>query len=164
MNISLTRFLRTGYFGEICSGSSSEDIQVLLGSPEASAKSFRKHRHPDIWLYGGVEFWLDQSEPQDCRSMWIERIGHGWQGGFKMPANTVTEDWGLLPYMSRDAVETYLQRDSIQRNSIAASQLEPKKPGKTGYIFASRNLVISASGVTLGFDEDWRLNALHASR
>ncbi len=146
-------------FGEIRCGSTGDEIQALLGPPEATAKSVRKQRYPDIWLYGGVEFWLDQSEPQACRSIWIERMGHGWKDEFKMPVNTVAEDWDLQPYMSRDAVETYLQR-----NSITASQPAPKKPDKNGYIFAPRNLIISASGVTLGFDEDWRLNAFHAEQ
>lgn len=157
MNISLTRFLRTGSLGEICADSSAEDIQVLLGPPEAAAKSFRKQRHPDIWLYGGVEFWLDQSETQSCRSIWIERMGHGGQNEFKMPVKTVTEDWDLLPYTPRDVVEIYLQR-----SGIVAFQPEPKKPDKNGYVFAPRNLVIPASGVTLGFDEEWRLNAFFA--
>ena len=69
MSISLAQFLRTGYLGEICVGSSAEDIQVSLGPPEGFAKSFRKQRNLGIWLYGGVEFWLDQSEPQTCRSI-----------------------------------------------------------------------------------------------
>lgn len=77
MKISLAHFLQTGYLGEICVGSSSEAIQALLGPPEASAKSQRKFRQSDLWLYGGVEFWLDQSEPQACRNIWIERMGHG---------------------------------------------------------------------------------------
>lgn len=157
MKISLIRFLQAGYLGEICSGSSAEDIQVLLGTPEASAKSFRKQRYPDIWLYGGVEFWLDQSEPQACRSIWIERVGFGRRGAFKMPTNTVTEDWELTPYQPREVVEAYLQR-----NDIFAFQPEPKKPDKSGCIFFPRNLVISSSGVTLDFDEDWRLNAFLA--
>ena len=125
----------------------------MLGPPEATAKSFRKHRHPDIWLYGGAEFWLDQSEPQICRNIWIERRGHGWADEFKMPANTVAEDWNLQPYMPRDAVDAYLQG-----NYIFASQPEPKKPDKNGYVFAPKNLVVPSSGVTLGFDEDWLLN------
>lgn len=153
MNISLIRFLRTGCFGEVRVGTAAEDIQVLLGPPEASAKSQRKFRYPDIWLHGGVEFWLDQSESQACRNIWIKRIGHGWQDEFRMPANAVTEDWDLLPYMPRDAVETYLQR-----SSVAAFQPEPTKANKNGYIFAPSNLVLPSSGVTLGFDENWLLN------
>ena len=153
MNISLLRFLRTGCLGQARPGLAAEDIQALLGLPEATAKSRRKHRHPDIWLYGGVEFWLDQSEPQICRNIWIERMGHGWADKFKMPVKTVTEDWDLQPYMARDAVEAYLQR-----SSIAAFQPEPRKPDKNGYVFAPRNLVVPSSGVTLGFDENWLLN------
>ena len=153
MNISLIRFLRTGCLGEIHCGSAGNEIRSLLGPLEATAKSIRKQRHPDIWLYGGVGFWLDQSQPQACRNIWIERMGHGWVDRFKMPANTVTEDWDLQPYMARDVVEAYLQC-----NRISAFQPEPKKPDKNGYVFAPRNLVVPISGVTLGFDEDWRLN------
>ena len=155
MNIALTRFLRTGCLGELRVGSPADDIQARLGPPDASAKSFRKQRHSDIWLYGGVEFWLDQSEMQACKSIWIERMGHGWQDEFKMPATTVTDDWELEPSQPRDVVEAYLQR-----NRIVAFQPEPKKPDKNGYIFAPRNLVVPSSGVTVGFDEDWRLNHL----
>lgn len=157
MNISLTRFLRTGYLGEIYVGSTAEDIQLSLGPPEAIAKSFRKQRHPDIWLYGGVEFWFDQSEMQACRSIWIERMGHGWRDEFKMPAGSLVKDWNLQPYQPRDVVEAYLRR-----NDIFAFQPEPKKADKNGYVFAPRNLVIPASGATLAFDEEWRLNAFLA--
>ena len=140
MNISLIRFLQTGSLGEIRVGWTVEDIQALRGPPNASAKSSRKYRYPDIWLYGGVEFW-------------IERIGHGWDKEFKMPTGFAVEDWDLLPYMPRDLVETYLKD-----NSIAAFQPKPKKPDKNGYVFAPRNLVVPSSGLTLGFGEDWRLN------
>ena len=158
MNISIIRFLRTGYMGEIRVGWAAEDIQALLGSPDGIGKSRRKFRYADMWLYGGVEFWLDQSEPQACRNIWIERMGHGWVGEFKMPANTVTEDWDLQTYMARDAVEAYLQG-----NHISAFQPEPKKPDKNGYVFAPRNLVVPSSGVILGFDENWLLNHLLAA-
>ena len=84
-------------------------------------------------------------------------MGHGWKDEFKMPANTFTEDWELAPYLPRAAVETYLQC-----SNIVAFQPEPKKPDKNGDVFAPRKLVLPASGVSLGFDEDWRLNVFHA--
>lgn len=76
-----------------------------------------------------------------------------------MPVRTVIEDWDLTPYMPRKAVET-----DLQRSSIIAFQPEPKKPDKNGYIFAPRKLVLPTSGISLGFDEDWRLNAFHAQQ
>ena len=159
MNISLTRFLQTGCFGDICVGSIADKIQARLGPPDGVGKSRRKFRYDDMWLYGGVEFWLDQSEPQACRSIWIERKGFGLEFEFEMPSNTVSEDWDLTPFLPRDAVEAYLQQ-----HEIASFQPTPKKPDKNGYIFAPRKLVIPASGVSLGFDEDWRLNAFLAEQ
>ncbi len=159
MKISLTRFLQTGCFGEILVGAAADEIQALLGLPDEVGKSWRKFRYADLWLYGSVEFWLDQSEPQACSNIWIERKGFGLESKFEMPANTVTEDGDLQPYMACDAVEAYLQQ-----HEIASFQPAPKKPDKNGYVFAPRKLIIPASGVSLGFDEDWRLNAFHAER
>ncbi len=84
-------------------------------------------------------------------------MGHGWKDEFKMPTGSIMEHWDLTPYSSREQVENYLQQ-----NDIAAFQPEPKKIGKKGAIFAPRHLVVSASHVTLCFDEDWRLCAFYA--
>ena len=84
-------------------------------------------------------------------------MGHGWHDAFKMPAGSVVQDWDLQPYLPRNAVEAHLRS-----NDIPAFQPEPKKLGKKGVIFAPRHLTVPSSGVTLCFDEEWRLNAFLA--
>jgi hypothetical protein len=84
-------------------------------------------------------------------------MGHGWNDEFKMPAGFVVDDWDLQPYLPRASVEAYLRH-----NDIFAFQPEPKKVGKKGTIFAPRDLIVPSSGVTLSFDEEWRLNAFCA--
>lgn len=76
-----------------------------------------------------------------------------------MPTGPLAEDWDPQSCQLRDAVEAYLER-----NNIVAFQPEPKRPDKNGYVFAPRNLVIPASGVTLCFDEEWQLHAFSAGR
>ena len=157
MNVSLRHFLKTGYLGLLRTGLSADEVQAVLGPTEHFAKSFRKYRSPDIWLYGGVEVWLDQSTPQLCRGLWIERQGHGWKDEFRMPVGSVVEDWDLQPYLPRDKVENYLRH-----NDIPTFQPEPAKVGKQGVTVMLRHLVVRTSRITLGFDEEWRLNAFHA--
>lgn len=159
MNVSLKHFLATGHLGLLYAAMSADEIQTVLGAPDNFAKTFRRHRLPDIWLYGGVEVWLDQSASQTCRGLWIECMGHGWEGEFKMPTGSTVVEWGLLPYMPREEVENYLQQ-----NNISYYQPEPRKVGKKGEVSASRHLIVGNSHVTVSFNDQWQLCAFHASK
>ena len=60
VSISLKDFAVTGAFGPVTLGYVREALEVALGEPEATGGESRKHRRPNIWKYGDVEFFFDR--------------------------------------------------------------------------------------------------------
>ena len=156
MYVSLTQFLKTGFFGRVHTGVPEASVRDMLGVPDNWAKSFRKARRPDILLYGGVEFWFGNADPARCRGIWIECTGNGWQDEFKMPERATIADWELRPYAPRSDVEGFLNF-----HAIPFAQAQPHRVGKRESV-ATREIVAPAGKVALCFDDNWQLIAFSA--
>jgi hypothetical protein len=59
MDVSLREFVETGRFGRVCLGMSKAWVESILGAPDDTGGTSRKHREPAIWRYGDVEFHFD---------------------------------------------------------------------------------------------------------
>lgn len=51
-------FLRSGHFGPVRLGDTTDSLRSCLGEPQAVGGTSRRHRTPGIWLYGDIEFHL----------------------------------------------------------------------------------------------------------
>lgn len=58
--ISLKTFLRTGEFGSIKRGLNRNEVTELLGEPDDTGGTSRKHSEPAVWKYGDVELLFDR--------------------------------------------------------------------------------------------------------
>jgi len=67
VSVSMREFLRTGKFGEIQLGDTTEKLQNYFGEPPIVGGSSRRNRKPGIWKYGDVEFHLTQ----DRKRVWL---------------------------------------------------------------------------------------------
>ena len=61
VSVSLKDFAVTGAIGPVTLGYGREALEVALGEPEATGGETRKHRRPNIWKYGDVEFFFDRA-------------------------------------------------------------------------------------------------------
>ena len=59
--VSMLAFLRTGEFGPIKLGISRAELQDCLGEPENWGPSPRAKHNADIWKYGDIEFYFNDS-------------------------------------------------------------------------------------------------------
>lgn len=130
MNVSLLHFLRTGRFGELQVGLTSQEVVALLGEPQAKGGTSRRYRHPCIYKYGCLEVWFSRKTPFEVVGIFIERDFERTKFEF-WPSITV-EDWELRPGAAWDEVKAYLVSHGIRFSEMANPDrfmLEPDEPG-----------------------------------
>jgi hypothetical protein len=73
MNVNLKEFLRTGVFGEIKIGMTSDQILEILGSPD-TVFTRRKNPRPTGFEYGDVEFYFVSSKDNRLCSIYLDHL------------------------------------------------------------------------------------------
>lgn len=145
MRVSLERFLRTGNLGDLTPGMSREQVRSLLGEPDAMGGTSRKYRRPCVWLYGSIELYFRQPDPQDFQGVFWDAVEKGL---VHLPAHCLIEDWELSPAMARTEVEAWMRNKEI---GIRETRTQPKSP---------TTVLILSSGVQITFDKSERLYAI----
>jgi hypothetical protein len=149
MRISLERFLRTGQFGALTSGMSSDQIRALLGEPDAVGCASEKHRHPTCWLYGSVELHFRHQHAYDLVSIFWDAAE---KGPVRLPAHCIVADWTLASGMARPEVEFWLRDREIEFVFVHAS---PEFPTAA---------LLLPNGVQITFDAHEQLSAIYAGQ
>lgn len=144
MKVSLERFLRTGQFGELSFGLSSQQVRELLGEPEATARKSRKNPHPVCYKYGSVEIWFSSSRPF---GIWMVCCDLD-EGTFRLPARCEIEDCALTLEMHQAEIETLLSDWQMEFASDSEVLFESCE---------TITIWTLSSGVQMNFDEQGRL-------
>lgn len=71
IDVRMTEFLKTGRYGPVELGLSSERVGELLGPPDSAGGSSSRHRRPILWKYGSVEFHFHPRQGRDDRLVLI---------------------------------------------------------------------------------------------
>jgi hypothetical protein len=62
VEVDILEFLRTGSFGPVGFGMSRAQLEELLGPADDVGIAFRKDKHPTIFKYGDIEFYIDSAQ------------------------------------------------------------------------------------------------------
>ncbi|HEY0657882.1 MAG TPA: hypothetical protein VGD05_05385 [Pyrinomonadaceae bacterium] len=132
MNVSLKDFLKTGVFGAIEFGMTSDQILEMLGSPD-TIFTRRKNPRPTCFEYGDVEFYFFSSKDNRLSSIYLDH--------FDIPKGSQLlnlDAWILRGTLSQSEVESVLTEAGIS--------FQPKEMSDS-----SMDGIITEGGVVLGF-------------
>jgi hypothetical protein len=105
--VSLETFVRASRFGAVELGMSREQLQDLIGPPEALGCSSRKHRRPRCWRYGDVELHFATGQG----TLWLIYLEN-----FSIPRGAgglSIEPWIIRGGMPRPTLEGRLEAEDI---------------------------------------------------
>lgn len=134
--VHLRDFLATGEFGPISLGADRPAVEACFGQPETTGGQSRKHKRPNIWKYGDVEFFFER----DSGELHLVHIDH-FSGDGGAP-----EGWGELrlePWVVREG----LSRDVFEQTLASAGLPYTVVPQPS----LNQCLVSVPAGVVVGF-------------
>ena len=97
---SMLAFLRTGEFGPIKLGISRAELQDCLGEPKNWGPAKKAKQNAEIWKYGDVEFYFDDSD-----TLWMIFADHieNLRGGSAIEIDPWIFHGGLLAAAALDS-------------------------------------------------------------
>ncbi len=136
VSVSLKDFAATGVFGPVVFGCTRTALEAVLGEPEATGGQSRKHRRPNIWKYGDVEFYFTRPGGE----LDMIHIDHFFGQG------RVPQGWGRL------RIDPWVIREGLARETFLSAV---EKAGCDYSIRAepqfNQAVVVLQSGVEVGF-------------
>jgi hypothetical protein len=136
IRVSLKDFIATGEFGQVAIGCTCSDLEAVLGEPECRGGESRKHRRPNIWKYGDVEFFFDRGI-DELYLIHIDRFSG--EAGIPVGWNYLHLDtWAI-----REGLPIIDFLHALQAASIQFDRIEKADWNQT--------VIATASGVKIGF-------------
>ena len=136
MRVSLKDFAVTGDFGPVKAGFTPVSLEAVLGEPEATGGTSRRHRRPVIWKYGDIEFHFARPDGELCL-VHLDRFSatggcpEGW-GGFEI------EPWVIREGLPCDSFIAAIEKAGLKYTV----RREPQY---------NQHVVVLASGIEVGF-------------
>jgi hypothetical protein len=111
VQLSLVQFLRTGNLGPIRLGMTAVEVEAVLGKPDATGNTSRKHRWPSVWRYGDVEFGFDPKQRLLVYLSVVPPIDS--TGGTRFNQNVRLDTFGVDGSTSPDRLEHLLAAHNV---------------------------------------------------
>ena len=124
INVSIADFARNGQFGLIALGDSRNSLGSLLGDPDDWGVSPKSLNIADIWKYGDIEFYFDDS---DILYMIFADTFDVPNGGTSM----MIDPWVVRMHLDHSTFKDALQEIGISYSIVALSYLSGQIDIKT---------------------------------
>jgi hypothetical protein len=136
VTVSLRDFLSTGNFGPLTAAFTRDALEGVLGPPEGTGGTSRKHRRPIIWKYGDLEFYFDRQSATLC-TIFIDQF---------TADDRAPQGWGGL------RIEPWIVREGLPQGVFLAGLRDLRSPYTVrSDTLLKQDVVCLSSGVEVGF-------------
>ena len=125
MNVSLRKFLQTGYLGQLHLGMSAQDILDLIGRPDTGSLA-SNGESTQSGSYGNFDFSFWNLSPSASGLSNIK--WNALEGNARLPAAWILEDWGITADMQPVEVKTYLKDNGLPFQKRSSKGYHERKP------------------------------------